>query len=493
MFSLPMQTSGIAASDRTSIIADHTVVDQYDDIPLEYLASVKEMRLNIPGESHSEAYRTGLNALMLENPDYRVSITNYGPPESYRDDALRIDRLVYNSSSSDWDYLIGEAQWYTWQAWDDPLHPDYPLTNAAHIKEHLTYCDVTDPQYAINALGFGWCWDMCGTPAGDEDPVYAVHWAGSSVGGPDGSAIWGLDSGDYDLTGNSVCMDTYLQATEDYISHVTDIESDTTVFFTTGPVDGYENSEAGNQREIKHQYIRDYVNANGKVLFDYADILTHNDDGQPWTSSWNGHDYPQIHPDNLEGTPTGHIGTVGALRLGKALWWLLARLAGWNPDAEPDNEAPTVTVISPNGGEKFKQEYRYDIIWTASDNREVTTCNISYSIDGGSSFTPIVTGIGNTGRYTWTIPEDLSLTCYVMVMAADAAGNWGDDESDTSFEIAERIPGDANDDWVVSSSDIDREIQIILDQVAQPVLPHDADANDDEDINILDITCIERH
>ena len=91
------------------------------------------------------------------------------------------------------------------------------------------------------------------------DPVYQVRWAGSSVGGPDGDLRWGLDADDYALTGNRVCMDTYL-APPGYIDHCQANGYPTKVFFTTGPVDGGGNTgENGYQRHLKHQHIRDYV------------------------------------------------------------------------------------------------------------------------------------------------------------------------------------------------------------------------------------------
>ena len=37
---------------------------------------------------------------------------------------------------------------------------------------------------------------------------------------------------------------------------------------------------------------------------------------------------------NLDGSTTedgDHIGEKGAIRLAKALWWMLARIAGWDP------------------------------------------------------------------------------------------------------------------------------------------------------------------
>ena len=37
------------------IIADHTVVDRYDDIPAYYIAEVKKMLVWFAGESHSYA------------------------------------------------------------------------------------------------------------------------------------------------------------------------------------------------------------------------------------------------------------------------------------------------------------------------------------------------------------------------------------------------------------------------------------------------------
>ena len=48
---------------------------------------------------------------------------------------------------------------------------------------------------------------------------------------------WGLDSDDQALTGNRVCMDTYLEAIESYILYCKENSYPTTWVFTTGPVD----------------------------------------------------------------------------------------------------------------------------------------------------------------------------------------------------------------------------------------------------------------
>jgi len=70
-----------------------------------------------------------------------------------------------------------------------------------------------------------------------------------------------------------------------------------------------------------------------RVLFDYADILCYNDAGEVAEYIWNDNGtnriYKGIHSDN-DGEDTGHIGNAGALRLAKAMWWMLARMAGWD-------------------------------------------------------------------------------------------------------------------------------------------------------------------
>ena len=162
------------------------------------------------------------------------------------------------------------------------------------------------------------------------DPIYRVPWYGSSEGGPDDNKAWGLDSDDYEITKNRVSMDTYLEATEAYQSYALSIGAPTKVIFTTGPAD-LNGNESGYQGHLKHEHIRKHVAEDSRrILFDYADILCYNDSNEQATIEWGGHTFPTLHSANLTGSSTGHIGSVGAIRLAKAQWWMLARIAGWD-------------------------------------------------------------------------------------------------------------------------------------------------------------------
>lgn len=317
-------------TDGVQIIADHTIVDRYDNIPQQYIDEVKKMWINIPGESHSVAYREGLTLLAAQDSGFPAVSTESGNPEAYTDQHLRTSWLLRYSTW--WTQGCGESEWYTWYAYDAASQP----AENDLIKNHIQYSNTNNMEIA--AIGFGWCWDMTWTndPGGTEDPVYFVHWAGSSEGGPDGNALWGLDAGDTALTGNRVSMDTYLSATEEYRLFCVNNGYSTKVLFTTGPVDG-ASGENGYQRHLKHEYMRTFVKANAaRILFDYADILCYDDGSNtPNTTTWTDsqgtvHTYPVITAANLGDASIGHIGSAGAIRLAKAQWWLLARIAGWD-------------------------------------------------------------------------------------------------------------------------------------------------------------------
>jgi hypothetical protein len=313
------------------LIIDHNAVAHYSSIPQCWIDTVKKMWVTVPGESHSSGYRIGLELLETAESKFQVNIGGSGEPEGPTDQYLRFSGVTRGdvTDTNSWHYGYGEEDWYTSQTARD------------NTKIGITYCNTTG--HILNAMGFGWCWDMTwlNDVGGTEDPVYRVRWAGSSVGGADGNLRWGLDAGDSTLTGNRVCMDTYLHATQEYINHCTTNGYSTKIFFTTGPIDG-SSGEFAYQRYLKHDYIRRYVNnsSNG-ILFDYADILSWSNAGEQNTQNWTDyggtpHTFQFIHSDNmldLDGTYTedgDHIGKRGALRLGKAMWCMLARMAGWD-------------------------------------------------------------------------------------------------------------------------------------------------------------------
>jgi uncharacterized protein YjdB len=316
------------------IIADHTIVAKFDDIPQYYIDEVKKMMVAFLGESHSLAYRTGMELLETSYPVYGCNVAT---GEEFSDQYVRVN-------SYGW---IGEDTWFTWYAFPLGSRPGASTTIKNLITEYHAH------GHPIHALGFAWCSDMTFSENGSvtDDPVYGVHWYGASKGGPDGDKGWGLDADDYSITNNNVNMTTYFDAMNDYITYCNTNGYVTKIIFTTGPVDTDSEyfSEYGYQGYIKHEAIRNYVKADPtRILFDYADILCYDDDGTPTTTTWNGYTYPSITMTNLGDGSIGHIGTAGAVRLAKAQWWLLARIAGW--DGGTNNIPVTGITVTGAGG-----------------------------------------------------------------------------------------------------------------------------------------------
>ena len=323
------------------IIADHSVVDSYDDIPEEWLNKVKQMLVWVPGMSHSLGYQNGVRLLALYDSRFASYIWNSDPPPSYSNSYLRLGR-PYMSSVNFWTTDIG------------------------------TYCgEMYKQQIAGNpytAVINGWSYESTwnNPPGGGVDPVYNIHWAGD-VGG----LRWGLDAADQSLTGNPVCMDTYISAINTYNAYFSNHGMVTRAIFSTGVVDENAGTENGFQRELKNKHIRDYVNAHsGTILFDYADILVYSNNGERYQAAWNDNGslryHDQIHPENKldynaswaivdENDADGdHIGEVGALRLAKALWWMLARIAGWD-GGEGSVPVTGITVTGAGGASTITQ------------------------------------------------------------------------------------------------------------------------------------------
>ena len=385
-----------SATSISQIIADHTVVDRYVDIPQQYIDEVKKMLVDIAGESHSGGYQIGMN--LLEAYDSRFQVTTYdGYIPGITSSNLRLGRHA----------LVGEADFYT------------SLTARNQYKIHITAQNTSGNPYSV--IGFGWCWDMTwlNTPGGVIDPVHRVRWAGSSIGGPNGNLRWGLDADDQALTGNSVCMDTYLNAVEEYNRHCSTNGYATKVIFTTGPVDdGYgimAGTENGFQREIKHDYIRDFVRgSSARILFDYADILCWNNNGVQCITNWNDggtiRPHANIHPDNMKdydgswniiphSEDGDHIGEVGALRLAKAMWWLLARIAGWD-GGEGSVPVTGITVTGAGGASTITQNNGTLALTATVTPANATNKSVTWSIINGTgqatiNSSGVVTAVAN--------------------------------------------------------------------------------------------------
>lgn len=114
-----------------------------------------------------------------------------------------------------------------------------------------------------------------------------------------------------------------------------------------------------------------------------------------------------------------------------------------SPTSTPD-PPPQVTVEFPNGGELLLEDGQVKLTWTATGGTGALPADLLISIDYGVTYTPIATGLPNTGTYIWTVDpafatnrtcQDPVYSALLKVVAYAADGTPGEDVSDAPFSI----------------------------------------------------------
>lgn len=139
-----------------------------------------------------------------------------------------------------------------------------------------------------------------------------------------------------------------------YIDSMVKLESEfpnVTFIYMTGNAQGTDYS--GYNRHINNDLIRQHCITNNKVLFDFADLDAWWYNGSSW--EFNSYTYSDstipVEHTHFNGNEAGHTTYESCEQKGKAVWWMMARLAGWEcigVEETQDSNLKGQILISPN-------------------------------------------------------------------------------------------------------------------------------------------------
>lgn len=254
-----------------SIIIDHTCTD-ISKIPQQWIEKVQTMVLHHTGQSHGRQIPFGLQKLEKENPNYSQAQSKRGVPNEKGLKITRGQRSQYFS----WEESIGIERY-----WNGKTGRKWTIRTLNYHKGQ------------IDASLHTWCWHL--------------------------------------RTYSEKQVDEYLSAIEILESKYPDV----TFIYMTDTCD--TNGDPGYNRWQRNEQIREYCRKNNKVLFDFADLEAWSQNGTEQNNyyhSGSGLNIPYWHNDWTKNNPPyyqeGHINEAACVNKAKAMWWLLARIAGWD-------------------------------------------------------------------------------------------------------------------------------------------------------------------
>ena len=95
---------------------------------------------------------------------------------------------------------------------------------------------------------------------------------------------------------------------------------------------------------------------------------------------------------------------------------------------------PSITVVTPNGGEVWEAGSSRDVTWSSTGN--IASVNVELWLNG-SKEADLGVGVANSGTLRWDIPANQAPDTTYRVRVIDAADSAVFDESDADFAIAE--------------------------------------------------------
>lgn len=299
-----------------AIVVDHKSVDLFAGIPSQYIHQAMTIKMAFVDRSVGFNISQGLDCLTHE--------TNATAPSYCK-------RWQHVPNHPEFNVNPAEVNWY------------FPNGLNRENWDYYTWPSVGDPSFQIQCqastgmwYGMAECFEQWATTVLGQYQVLSFQFSylevvsNSSIADQPGGFFWD-NSNRYDVYN----LSAFQQQNPDKVF----------IYWTTSLARSIGTSVSENFNRQMRQYAID----NRLPLFDVADILSHDPQGNPCYDNrdgilYNNGNQVENYPDDGLAIPAicqhytsetegGHLGSpsAGMIRVAKAFWVLMAQIAGWQP------------------------------------------------------------------------------------------------------------------------------------------------------------------